>query len=328
MERYIAVDNVCAWPNSTLMPDGAIVATIFNQPTHLRWPGDVECWASTDGGYLWSRRSQVTEHEPHTSRGNVAAGLAHDGALVVIVSGWSYKDETVVGRANELDKILDPWVCRSTDGGRTWKRKGSITIPQGVPAIVPFGDIERSPDGSLAFSAYSWYGGETTSAYLFRSRDDGQTWDEAVVIGADDYNETDILSLDEGRWLAAARTSVGRHLQLFISDDGGQSWANRGPLTLRNQHPAQLTRLSDGSILLTYGIRNPGLWGVGARLSDDRGETWGQPILLANFGEVKDGGYPSSVQLPDGTIVTAYYCIGIPEHQRYHMGVVRWQPKE
>ena len=196
-----------------------------------------------------------------------------------------------------------------------------------MPAIVPFGDIERSADGSLVFPAYSWYGARTeaTSVLLFRSRDDGRTWSETAVIAEDDYNETDILNLDGDRWLAAARTLKGRHLQLFISDDGGQSWADRGPLTLMNQHPAHLTQLSDERILLTYGIRNPGLWGVGARISDDRGETWGQPILLADFGEVKDGGYPSSVQLPDGTIVTAYYCIGIPEHQRYHMGVVCWR---
>lgn len=25
-ERYVAVDNVCAWPNLTKMPDGAIIA--------------------------------------------------------------------------------------------------------------------------------------------------------------------------------------------------------------------------------------------------------------------------------------------------------------
>ncbi len=28
MEHYIAIDNVCAWPNLTRMPDGAIIATI------------------------------------------------------------------------------------------------------------------------------------------------------------------------------------------------------------------------------------------------------------------------------------------------------------
>lgn len=40
-ERYVAIDNVCAWPNLTLMPDGSVVATIFNRPYHglgvVRW---------------------------------------------------------------------------------------------------------------------------------------------------------------------------------------------------------------------------------------------------------------------------------------------------
>ena len=56
MEHYIAIDNVCAWPNLTRLPDGAIVANIFNQPCHGKWEGDVECWASEDGGRFWSLR--------------------------------------------------------------------------------------------------------------------------------------------------------------------------------------------------------------------------------------------------------------------------------
>ena len=31
-ERFVAVDNVCAWPNLTLAPDGTLIATIFNRP--------------------------------------------------------------------------------------------------------------------------------------------------------------------------------------------------------------------------------------------------------------------------------------------------------
>jgi hypothetical protein len=46
-----------------------------------------------------------------------------------------------------------------------------------------------------------------------------------------------------------------------------------------------------------------------------------------------DCGYPSSVQLEDGSIVTAYYfgpkhpkfaAHTLPWHQRYHMGVAKW----
>jgi hypothetical protein len=41
-----------------------------------------------------------------------------------------------------------------------------------------------------------------------------------------------------------------------------------------------------------------------------------------------DGGYPSSSQCEDGTIVTVYYSNRIPDHHRYHMGVARWLPAE
>jgi hypothetical protein len=34
MERYVAIDNVCAWPNRTQLPGGVIVATLYNQPCH------------------------------------------------------------------------------------------------------------------------------------------------------------------------------------------------------------------------------------------------------------------------------------------------------
>ena len=47
-------------------------------------------------------------------------------------------------------------------------------------------------------------------------------------------------------------------------------------------------------------------------------------MLLVNLEDATDGGYPSSVQLKDGTIVTAYYANQIQAHRRYHMGVVHW----
>ncbi len=37
LERYIAIDNKCAWPNLTLLSDGSIVATIFGEPCHQLW---------------------------------------------------------------------------------------------------------------------------------------------------------------------------------------------------------------------------------------------------------------------------------------------------
>lgn len=332
MERYIAIDNVCAWPNLTLMPDGAIIATIFNQPTHGGWEGDLECWASTDGGITWAKRGTPAPHEPATNRMNAAAGLARDGALIVFAGGWTKRpprSEPPRVKFDDSDFLL-AWVCRSSDGGYTWTRDGRITLPAELHRNPsPFGDMVQLPDGTLGVSLYGRRSSERQDgiAHLYRSADDGHTWEAHSVIAAGDYNETTLLAHSSGRVLAAARTWQDGHLDLLFSDDSGATWVNRGPVTLAGQHPAQLLELADGRILLVYGIRNPGLYGVGARVSDDRGATWSLPRLLVNLGGDKvDCGYPASVQLPDGGIVTAYYAAGTEAHQRYHMGVVRWSP--
>lgn len=88
LRRVVAIENVCAWPNLTVLRDGAIAATVHNQPAHGTREGDIECWASSDG-LQWTKRSTVTRHKPNTIRMNAAAGLAADGDLVVLCSGWT-----------------------------------------------------------------------------------------------------------------------------------------------------------------------------------------------------------------------------------------------
>ncbi len=117
-------------------------------------------------------------------------------------------------------------------------------------------------------------------------------------------------------------------MELFFSKDLGKTWEFKFPLTLGSCAPGHLLQTSDGSILLTYGIRNKGKTGVGARISKDGGETWDTPIFLVDFQCETDGTYPASVQLEDGTIVTAYYRKNAPCHNRYHMGVVRWHMEQ
>ena len=327
MERYVAIDNVCAWPNLTLMPDQSIVATIFNQPTHGGWEGDVECWGSDDGGRTWARRGVPAPHEPRTNRMNVAAGLGQDGALIVVASGWDCRPpsgEQPAGHAQA--NVLRPWVCRSQDGARSWSRDESVELPSdGTDRIIPFGDIVRLGAGRLGVAFYSWAPPDEHRSLFYESTDDGSTWHPAGVIAEAGTNETDLLVLPDGRLLAAARTLGDAHLELYGSGDGGRTWQGMcGALSLGHQHPAHLLGLRDGRVLLTYGLRNRGLYGVGARLSRDGGETWEAPRVLANFAVATDGGYPSSVQAADGTIVTAYYCNRIAFHERYHMGVVLW----
>lgn len=336
MERYIAIDGVCAWPNLTLLPNGETIATIFNQPCHCKWEGDVECWSSRDGRF-WERRGVPAPHEPETNRMNVAAGLAKNGDLLVIASGWisrpprpdpvpvfphdSY-DPPEGGRFETHRKVIPSWVCRSVDRGKTWTRAETVSLPEEADYFVPFGDIHAGAEGILGTTCYG-----TSGVWFVASRDDGKTWPEHQRI-AEKYNETSLLYLGDGNWLAAARPVDKNGMGLFRSTDNGATWAFECRLSLPMQHPGHLLRLSDGRILFSCGLRNPGSHGVSARLSEDEGHTWGPAFPLVAYQRPADGGYPSSSQRADGVIVTAYYCAQTPSHERYHMGVVLWRPDE
>ena len=225
---------------------------------------------------------------------------------------------------------MPPIVARSEDGGKSWTHESLEFAPETSNLFV-YGDIVRLRGNRLAAAGYVQ--GENCTAWIYFSDDDGRTWEDARVIGNDRYNETALLSLGEGRLLAASRTEFTAETEIFASDDGGESWTCRGPVTPARHMPAHLTQLQDTSILLTYGVRLRGMLGVYACISRDGGQTWDDPQVLFNTAAHQsdssskgtDGGYPSSVQLADGSILTAYYCQRISMHQRYHMGVVVWR---
>lgn len=335
MERYIAIDFVCAWPNLTLMPNGEIIATIFNQPCHGRWQGDVECWASANGRF-WERRGVPAPHDPETNRMNVAAGLAANGDLIVLASGWSHRPpqpqpRPVLPHESYSEDIrnnfkgahgLEPWVCRSADGGRTWTHEDTVALPGEGKFFIPFGDVVAAGDGLLGTTFYS-----EEKTWFVRSADDGRSWTEHFLI-AEGINETDILRVEGSVWLAAARRVDGGGMKLFRSADAGETWAVVSDLTVGRYLPGHLCRLADGRILLHFGVRSEGLHGVGIRLSEDEGKSWAPSRLLAAVDPHADCGYPAGVQLADGTIVSAYYAANAPNHQRYHMGVMRWRPED
>lgn len=324
-QPIVAVDNVCAWPNLTLLPAGDVVATIFNQPSHGSVAGDVDCWASTDGGRSWQKRGTAAAHEPDTNRMNIAVGLASGGDLLVISSGWSNRYPKGQEGAAFRAGILEPWVCRSSDGGRTWavdRHAFPARGPRGGDCI-PFGDIVPGADGQLRVAIYEVLQLREDRVYLYRSPDDGKAWGEpAPLDAAARRNETALAHLGGGQWLAAARIS---ELHLYRSEDDAQTWTACGPVTRASQHPGDLLQLRDGRLMLTYGNRTADR-GVDVRFTRDAGRTWSPPLRVADF--QGDGGYPSSVQVADGSVVTAYYASKSSFHGRYHMGVAVWDPAQ
>lgn len=331
LSRHVAVSNVCAWPKLTLLPDGTLIAALYDQPSHGLLPGDVACWASTDGGVTWTYRGNATRHVGKSAWFNHALGIARNGDLLVATSGWNYEAD---GKKSNIP--LPPIVTRSSDGGRIWRKIADLPpSPEAGEALIPFGNIERGDDGSLRVAAYSFGRGtpgpRQDTGHVIASRDDGATWTLDPEMGRPEINETDLLSLGKGQWLAAARNLAapnGRSahsIDIHLSVDDGRTWTRHAEVTAPNAHPGDLLKLSDGRILLTYGDRRPPSFGVNAMISRDSGRTWSPEFRIVDGIASRDSGYPSSVQLADGTIVTAYYANGSTLQDGYQMSVVRWR---
>ncbi len=195
-----------------------------------------------------------------------------------------------------------------------------------MDGVVPHGRILALPDGRLAATCYrSWGRGQPSRSWIAFSRDAGDTWGDACEFGREDANEVCLLRTAENALLAATRTHIDHHVALHMSLDLGRTWAFRRDLTLPMQHPADLTDLRGEGILLTYGLRNRGLMGVGLRVSCDGGDTWSAPAVLYQFGEAGDCGYPSTVALAEGELLTACYSDRSPLHDGYHLLTIRWR---
>ena len=234
-------------------------------------------------------------------------------------------------------------MSHSADGARTWtidKRAFPNEAPNGGTPI-PFGDILPGRDGALRVAVYTW---PKQRVYIYRSDDGGKTWRSPVALHEDSLRtETALCHLGDGKWLAAARThmrcekgpnspyGLDMHLELYASDDDAKTWQARGPICKHPMHhPAHFLRLGDGRVIFSYGNRagdgTPGRKGnaVEVLISYDEGKTWSEPLRVVDWDG--DGGYPSSVESPDGRVLTAYYAQSVEGHEGYHMGVVKWAP--
>jgi Neuraminidase (sialidase) len=89
------------------------------------------------------------------------------------------------------------------------------------------------------------------------------------------------------------------------SNDGGKSWTEPKPIGVWGL-PTHLLRLGDDRLVMSYGHRRAPL-GNQARVSTDHGRTWSEAIVLSGDGASGDLGYPSTVELAGGTLLTVWY---------------------
>lgn len=131
-------------------------------------------------------------------------------------------------------------------------------------------------------------------------------------------NEPHMVELPDGRLICHIR---GENSELFdggnetlftvyqsVSDDGGKTWSEpRMLLDRTGGAPPHLLLLKSGLLISAYGRRKPP-YGIMVMVSADGGETWQTDIPICSNLATDDLGYPSTVELDDGTLVTVFYA--------------------
>lgn len=316
-----------AFPRLLHLPDGRLYVHFGAGVTssHLEPRREPKRFVSSDGGRSWQ---PTTKEEPNPAwttgpsrPGRLVDPNAHAWRYVEAARRAEFESQGIEVRNSPDGRVTYAYGCYvriSEDGGASW-RETEIPVPrQGL--IMGFLD----PATDLRLDARTLlcavYGRPTANlrfyeSWLLRSEDDGATWD-FLTLAADpekkrSFGETAIARAANGDIVAMMRTepALGTKMWTARSTDRGRTWSRPVESPLHG-HPPHLLTLRDGTLLCTYGFRDDPI-GIRAALSRDHGRTWREEDIVAlradGSGRPGDNGYPLSVELPDGSLVSVYY---------------------
>jgi hypothetical protein len=182
--------------------------------------GDNSCPAvsiSTDGGKTFTPPQILKEFGQgmeYTNSGNMALGIAHDGAVILLAHGM---------RKDEANHIFG-W--RSTDSGRSWKPVDTSTLGPNKTGSAT-GSIVQLPGRRLMVTGHYRGGSKpyTTGIWQSVSEDDGLTWGEPAMVNNLNAGEP-VLVCAGDRLLVFIRGRGPANSRQFISvsDDWGATW--------------------------------------------------------------------------------------------------------
>lgn len=315
------------WPTLARRASGELLLVCSGgRETHVCPFGRVELMRSHDDGKTWTWPETVLDGPIddrdagvlETAKGSILVttftSLAYEPVLnqAIEKGGWpaarleAWKAAHNRISAEQRQAALGTWMTRSTDGGVTWSGRYDCLVNS------PHGPIQLS-DGRLLYAGKELWR-ENSRVGVADSIDDGQTWKWLAEIPTrlgdknDDYHELHAVETKDNKLIVHIRnhnSANARETLQTESTDGGKTWSLPRPIGVWGL-PSHLLRLRDGRLLMSYGHRRQP-FGNQARVSDDAGSTWSAPQSVSTDGAGGDLGYPSTVELADGTLLTVWY---------------------
>ena len=327
---YPSHGSICIAGNGDLL-------TVFRQApfehvfSHVDPRARIDMVRSTDMGETWDPATRTTVYDPgdEINLNDPSITTLRDGTLIVTAfnshAPWT-KDTEKWG-----DKIIDVrgenfyyvpsvrWivVMRSFDNGVTWD--GPYTVDASAYSktdAAVFASVVELADGKILMpiSVTDHDTGRHVAA-LVCSTDKGKTWGPYAEITSWSSKDPDTMSFglptvvayDDNHLIAAGWTGGEVGTLVSESHDAGKTWSPVRKVVSKGEctHVSVTNR---GTTILTYGYRTQP-FGIRVWPSYDKGQTWkpGDAAALRSDGAMRDLGYPRTIQLPNGKLLTIYY---------------------
>lgn len=316
-------------PYMALLPTGELllVSLAFQASPYREF---TPSWRSFDGGKTWAGPVVFADV------------IGREQCLTCLSTGTLLMCGALL--ANDINNTLGfvhSYIHRSTDGGHSWQRQRIIIANEPeIKGSMASRNVVEMPDGSLLLGVSQ---NETSTAYLWKSTDDGQTWTQSNRVQIGNYRGSPYDNFDgffsedftylnkQGKLLHFIRCGLpspmfpmrdnrtvpsiddgGDRTLRCESRDGGHSWDHLADYGDYGVHYPRVLRLRDGRLLMTLTQRSVFYpIGLQAIISSDDGETWNfdERIIidgLTSWGSASGGGFGNTIQLPTDDLVSCY----------------------
>lgn len=328
MQNPASNHNYFGWPTAAKLQNGriAVVASGFRR-RHVCPFGKTVIAYSENNGETYTLPAPVIDTVLDDRDGGV---LAFGESSVIVTS---FNNTTAFQRS---DPECDAYDAAYLDTVTPQAEADALGVHFRISRDhgVTFGEIRKSPvtsphgplelrDSTLlwvgrTFSADDTYRPDADCIQAHRIFPDGTT-EYVGQIENVRFGDTEVLScephavlLDDGTILVHFRAEDTRGSVFTVyqsrSNDNGKTWTTPERLLPRKGgSPPHLLKHSSGMLICTYGYRERP-YGIKAMFSGDQGRTWECGYDLYAGGVSGDLGYPSSVELDDGSILTVFYA--------------------
>lgn len=283
-----------AFPSLIRLPSGRLLCAYSNASGHSGTGDGKSCVRASDtDGKTWGAEITIYDDDTYDSTEPSITRLS-DGSLIAAF----HTDERPASPSFRV------WVTKSADDGATWGAPIEVVPPSLVNLRSLSAPVIQLANGDLLMPIYGQRSGGNNIAVSMKSSDGGATWGDEVVIAESvtlAFAEPNLVLLDNGTMFALIRSTTDDKIYSTTSADAA-TWAAAAEAFAGNGAP-RVIQLSDTRLVATN--RRVADAAAVYRVSEDRGATWGDEVVIHDFPRYSMM-YASPCELANGKVGVAY----------------------